>query len=127
MTFHNILFTDNDDLFNSSHQELTKISNQVIQCESTIIFDNTHHYIVHKKCSDSSDELIGESSKDSIGESLGESSEVFITMSKINDLWEFTRGYLYKDGKEIAIKNYTMFRSIQLGEWACDLLGICYL
>ena len=115
MTLHNILFTDNDDLFNSSHQELTEISNQVIQCESTIIFDNTHHYIVHKKCRDSSDE------------SLDESSDVFITMTKINDSWEFTRGYLYKDGKEIVIKNYTMFRSIQLGEWAFDLLGICYI
>ena len=123
MTFHNILFTDNDDLFNSSHQELTKISNQVIQCESTIIFDNTHHYIVHKKCSNSSDESICESIKDSIEKS----GDVFITMAKINDSWEFIHGYLYKDGKEIAIKNYTMFRSIQLGEWAFDLLGICYL
>ena len=123
MTLHNILFTDNDDLFNSSYQELTEISNQVIQCESTIIFDNTHHYIVHKKCSDSPDESIGDPRRIS----LGESSDVFITMTKINDSWEFTRGYLYKDGKEIAIKNYTMFRSIQLGEWAFDLLGICYI
>ena len=105
---HNIIFVDNPDWINLSYQELSKLSDEILLCNSTIIMDLPNHYIVHKKCSETQCEL-------------------FLTMMKTNDRWEFVRGYLYQDGKEIAIKEYTMYKSIQMGEWCFDNLGICVI
>ena len=103
MTTHNILITNNMDILGLPFQELTNITDQVASCESTINFDNSNNYIVHKKCKNPD-------------------IEIFLTMKN----GELIRGYLYQYGIEYEVKQYVLYKSIQMGSWAYDMLGICY-
>jgi hypothetical protein len=104
---HDLLITNNANLMEHSFQELSKFSDQVITCESKIIMDLPYHYIVNKKCDNG--------------------SIIFLTMDKINGNWQLVRGYVYQNNQEIPIKDYVLYRSIQLGDWCCDSLGICFI
>lgn len=111
MVSHNILVTSNMGLLINSFQLTADTSENVVTCESTIIFENSSHYIVHKKCEQTDTET---------------ACDIFITMEKIEDEWKFVRGYLYQDGKETEICDYIMWHSIQLGLWCYDRVGICF-
>lgn len=94
-------------VFNKSN--LNFLSKNVYKCKSKILFQNSNYIIVRKYIEEENNKI-----------------DIFITLSIENDGYEkFIRGFLYKNNKEYLIKNYALYSSLQITDWAYDNIGIC--
>jgi hypothetical protein len=92
-----------------SKSNLYLITKNVYRYKSKILFQNSNYIIIQKYIEEENNKI-----------------DIFITISIENDGYEkFIRGFLYKNNKEYLIKNYALYTSLQIAEWAYDNIGIC--
>jgi hypothetical protein len=99
------------------------INNKVYDCDSEIICETENFFVVKKN----NLKLISPNKEEKGEEKDTKHIFVIITYRKNEKIDEFIRGYIYIENTEYSINSFTRYTSLQIGKYAYDNIGTCYL